>query len=491
MTLNGYDRPTPTVGYGFADQPPRSRREERRADRMADADRRREDRRTERDEDRKDRREDAEQRRRDAQAAAERRTAEREAREKAKTRRRKERRTARRERITTAKAAITAHMPLAGIPVVAVSLVMGWTGQAEAALALGMGIAAFGVPVLSEGMTLTLAGLTAAAIERQRPHRFLLTATWITGTAASLANAAGHLLAAQEKAARATSNPAAAIPAEGWYQAGAYAVASLAALVLWGLVMRSKKSAVAGKTAEELARWRRVRRRHPLIASRARQLADLTGQPFPEAFARAWERTHGAAPGEPTIGEIRTGRRAGYQRAVAQAWDGRKKGEQSAPTTPTAPAAQPDEPAAEAATVPDSAPQESAPRTVPGLWLAEGTSVNRASTRLPLTLPARAADAVPQALEMPFPQEKDAPRADGSGEPSGLSQRQLKKAAKAWHERYAKIGKDRRYKSPTGHLGVSPYAVASALEMRAEKGPQIVAELIDAQLIPAGEPVAS
>ena len=96
-------------------------------------------------------------------------------------------------------------------------------------------------------------------------------------------------------------------------------IASLAALVLWGLVMRSKKSAVAGKTAEELARWRRVRRRHPLIASRARQLADLTGLPFPEAFARAWERTHGAAPGEPTIGEIRTGRRAGSPRCTGRA----------------------------------------------------------------------------------------------------------------------------------------------------------------------------
>ncbi|MGR6997282.1 hypothetical protein ACU686_02870 [Yinghuangia aomiensis] len=54
-------------------------------------------------------------------------------------------------------------------------------------------------------------------------------------------------------------------------------------------------------------------------------------------------------------------------------------------------------------------------------------------------------------------------------------------------KRYRLIEQDRRFRSPTGHLGVSPYAVASALKLRKDSGPAIVATLLDRQMIPASD----
>lgn len=285
-----------------------SRREERRRDRAADAAQRREDLRAAREEERTDRREAArlrtEQQQADRQACAD----AREKARKARNKRRTERRKTRSRRLSTVRAAVAAHMPLTGVPVVAVSLVMGWSGQMDAAAAAGMGAAAAGVPVLTEGMTLTLAGLTAAAIGHKRPHRRLLAATWVSALVAAAVNAAGHLL--QDASAA------------GVYRAGAFAAASLAALILWGTVMRSRRAALSGKSAAQLARWRRIRRRHPWLSARARHHVDATGAEFAEAFATVWERRHGAPPGEPTVREIRAARRAERRRKEANAWDG-------------------------------------------------------------------------------------------------------------------------------------------------------------------------
>ncbi|MDJ1138540.1 hypothetical protein [Streptomyces iconiensis] len=288
-----------------------SRREERRQDRAAEAAQRREDLRAAREEERTDRREAArlhtEQHTADRQARLE----AREKARKARTKRRSERRKARTRRLTAARAAVSAHMPLPGIPVVVVSLVMGWTGQMDAAVAAGMEAASVGVPVLTEGMTLTLAGLTAAAISHKRPHRRLYAATWVSALVAAAVNAAGHLL--QDASAA------------GLYRAGAFAAASLAALILWGTVMRSRRAALSGKSAAQLARWRRIRRRHPWLSARARHHADATGAEFAEAFALVWERRHGAPPGQPTVREIRATRRAQHRRKQAADWDGTRR----------------------------------------------------------------------------------------------------------------------------------------------------------------------
>ncbi len=294
-----------------------SRRAERRADRAEDARQRRLDRREDAEERRLDRREDAEQRRRDrehkreqrALARAERNKARGE-KKKARAKARKEARAARQARLVAVHAVVTSHMPLWGLPVVAVSLIVGWTGQAQAAAYLGMGWASLGIPVLTEGMTLTFAGLTAQAIDQRRPYKGLLAATWMTAVVAAAANASGHLIE--------DSSPA------GMYRAGAYAAASLAALVLWAVVMRSRQARVSGKTAEETARWKRLRRRHPVLYRRARRAADMTGRPVAECWVAVVTRKQGAAPGEPSIREIRAQRRAAYRRRVAEAWDGRR-----------------------------------------------------------------------------------------------------------------------------------------------------------------------
>ncbi|MEU2086548.1 hypothetical protein ABZ569_32340 [Streptomyces albus] len=231
--------------------------------------------------------------------------------EKRVARRRKERRTTWRTRSGALQTRLAAHMPLWGLPVVAVSLIMGWSGQAQAAAHLGMGWAAVGVPVLTEGMTLTFAGLTGQAIDQRRPYRWLLRATWATAVVAAAVNASGHLVE--------DDTPA------GMYRAAAYAAASLAGVVLWAVVMRSRRSVVSGKTAEEIARWKRLRRRHPILVRRARHIADNTGISLSRAYEQAWSRASGgAAPGDPSIREIRAARRNRYRRMLAESWDGRR-----------------------------------------------------------------------------------------------------------------------------------------------------------------------
>lgn len=287
---------------------PPSRREERRRDRAAEAAQRREDLRTAREEERADRREAALLRVEQKTAARQARLEAQEKARKLRAKRRTERRKTRTRRWAALRAAVEAHMPLPGLPVVAVSMVMGWSGQTDAALAAGMGAAAVGVPVLTEGMTLTLAGLTAAAITHKRPYGRLYAATWASAMVAAGVNAAGHLL---EDAS-----------GFGIYRAVAFAAASLAALILWGTVMRSRRAALSGKTAAQLARQRRLRRRHPILSARARSHADATGADFETAFATVWERRFGAVPGEPTLREIRTHRRAQHRRRTAMEWDG-------------------------------------------------------------------------------------------------------------------------------------------------------------------------
>lgn len=283
-----------------------SRREEKREDRRAD-----------RAEARADRREDGEEKRRERehkqkikeqarQAKLERKQQKRADRDKARARRRKERRTA----WHNVQVKLAHHMPLWGLPVVAVSLVMGWSGQAQAAAHLGMGWAAPGVPVLTEGMTMTTAGLTGQAIEQGRPYKWLLRITWANAIVAAAVNALGHLIEDDSAA--------------GMYRAAAYAVASLAGLALFAVVLRSRRAAISGKTAEEIARWKRLRRRHPILVHRARRIADNTGASLAAAYATAWERANGAKPGEPSIREIRASRRAAYRRRVAESWSGRR-----------------------------------------------------------------------------------------------------------------------------------------------------------------------
>jgi hypothetical protein len=286
--------------------PTPSRREEKRQDRRADRVEAREDRAQEREEARRD----AEHRRKikeDARRAKlELKQQRRADKEKARTRRRKERRTA----WHNAQVKLAHHMPLWGLPVVAVSLIMGWSGQAQAASHLGMGWAASGVPVLTEGMTMTTAGLTGQAIENGRPYKWLLRITWANALVAAAVNALGHLIEDDSAA--------------GVYRASAYAVASLAGLALFAVALRSRRAAMSGKTADEIARWKRLSRRHPILVRRARRIADNTGLSLATAYATAWERANGAKPGEPSIREIRASQRAAFRRRRAQSWNGQR-----------------------------------------------------------------------------------------------------------------------------------------------------------------------
>jgi hypothetical protein len=371
-----------------------SRREEKRLDKSADRREAREDRAQEREEVRKDaehRRQLKEQAKR---AMRERRQQARADKEKARAKRRKERRGAWHNFQTR----LSHHMPLWGLPVVVVSLVMGWSGQAGAAAHLGMGLFAAGVPVLTEGMVLTFAGLTGQAIEQGRPYRGLMRITWITTLIAATINGAGHLIEDSSAA--------------GTYRAGAYALASLAAMILWWVVMRSKRAAISGKTAEEIARWKRIRRRHPILVRRARRVADNTGVSLANAFAKVWERANGAALGEPSIREIRASRRAAFRRHEAQSWNGERGwGKRSGGPAAVLPAVKPDTPEA----VEGAAPSD--PRTpvqapvlpvallVPG---GQGEWVSHPVPVLPMATSQRARKRGDGAATTRFPQGKDA-----------------------------------------------------------------------------------
>lgn len=312
--VNGTPHPAPELGEGRPNPNEEqstpaapSRREETRQDRRAD----REDARKDRAQEREEARRDAEHRRKvkeDARLAAlARKQQARVEKDKARVRRRKERRTA----WQNVQVKLAHHMPLWGLPVVAVSLIMGWSGQAQAASHLGMGWAAPGIPVLTEGMTMTTAGLTGQAIEQGRPYKWLLRITWFNALFAAGVNGFGHLIEDDSAA--------------GVYRASAYAVASLAGLALFAVVLRSRRAAISGKTADEIARWKRLARRHPVLIRRARRIADNTGVSLATAYAAAWERANGAAPGEPSIREIRASRRAAFRRRRAQSWNGQRR----------------------------------------------------------------------------------------------------------------------------------------------------------------------
>lgn len=303
----GEGRPKPDEEQRNTPQPATSsRREEKRRDRRADRADAREDRAQEREEARRDAAHRRELREKERQDRIARKQQARADKEKARAKRRKERRAA----WHNVQVKLAHHMPLWGLPVVAVSLIMGWSGQAQAASHLGMGWAAPGVPVLTEGMTMTTAGLTGQAIDQGRPHKWLLRITWFNALFAAGVNGFGHLI---------EDNSAA-----GMYRASAYAVASLAGFVLFVVVLRSRRAAISGKTADEIARWKRLARRHPILVRRARRIADNTNVSLAVAYAAAWERANGAKPGEPSIREIRASRRAAFRRRKAQSWNGQR-----------------------------------------------------------------------------------------------------------------------------------------------------------------------
>lgn len=373
---------------------PPSRREEKRLDQRAERVEAREDRAHEREQDRLDAEHRRQLKEQERLAKMERRQQQRADKEKARAKRRKERRAA----WTAFQVRLAHHMPMWGLPVVVVSLVMGWSGQAGAAAHLGMGVFAVGVPVLTEGMVLTFAGLTGQAIEQGRPYRGLMRITWITTLIAAAINGAGHLIEDD-------SGP-------GMYRAGAYALASLAAMILWWVVMRSKRAVLSGKTADEIARWKRLGRRHPILMRRARRVADNTGMKIDTAWVAVWERANGAKPGEPSIREIRASQRAAFRRRRAQAWNGRRGWRtQSDPPgglLPAASAATPEASAGAAsgeARTPVQPPFLPVDLLVPG---AQGEWVQHRVPVLPMQSPKRARTRGDGTATTRFPQGKGA-----------------------------------------------------------------------------------
>ncbi|MGW1226618.1 hypothetical protein [Streptomyces sp. NPDC002530] len=479
--MTTYSTESPTVVNGDPGKPPfgtvpTSRGEEKRANLQA--------RRTE---DRADRREQAEEKRLDREHKKRLQTEAKNAkvalalqkkseRQKLRARRRKDRKA----RMDSLVVSLSHHMPLWGLPVVAVSLVVGWTGQAGAAAHLGMGWAAAGVPVLTEGMTLTFAGLTGQAIEQKRPYRWLMRATWTMAVIAAAINGFGHLVEDDSAA--------------GIYRACAYAGASLAALILWWVVMRSKRAAVSGRTAEDIARWKRLSRRHPILVRRARRIADNTGMSLERAYAKAWERSNGAAPGEPSIREIRASRRAQFRRARAESWDGRTRFSRTAPApTAVVPVAVEPEPETVPKPVSEDAPEViPAPYlplalVVPGLdgqWIAHRVPVHPLDTWTPFSRTGsetatprfpQGQDPLPPSLP-DTPEEKDGKQADEAQDEvrEQVADDRLAKA-RALVDAAAEEGKDlRRHPSNrqmAKHLGCRPGTAKEYLaQVLAERG---------------------
>lgn len=391
----GEGRPKPDEEQHTPAPPaPPSRREEKRQDKSADRREAREDRAQERDEARKDAEHRRQLKEQAKQAKLERKQQQRADKEKTRAKRRKERRAA----WQTFQVRLAAHMPMWGLPVVAVSLVMGWSGQAGAAAHLGMGFAAVGVPVLTEGMVLTFAGLTGQAIEQGRPYKGLMRITWITTLIAAAINGAGHLIEDDSAA--------------GTYRAGAYALASMAAMILWWVVMRSKRAAISGRTAEEITRWKRLGRRHPFLMRRARRVADNTGVSLAAAWVKVWERANGAAPGEPSIREIRASQRAAFRRRRAQSWTGERGWRKHSAEVATArPVANPDTaetPTGDAPRIPRTPVQ---PPVLPVALLVPGGRgewVEHPVPVLPMAAPKRPRTRRDGMATTRFPQGKDA-----------------------------------------------------------------------------------
>jgi hypothetical protein len=396
--VNGTPHPAPELGERRPDPEPQpatsSRREEKRRDQRADRAEAREDKAHERAEARKDAEHERQLKKQERQAKLELRQQKRADKEKARAKRRKERRAA----WASARAKLAHHMPLWGLPVVVVSLIMGWSGQAGAAAHLGMGWAAPGVPVLTEGMTMTTAGLTGQAIDQGRPYKWLLRITWFNALFAAGVNGFGHLIEDSSAA--------------GMYRAAAYALASLAGFALFVVVLRSRRAAIAGRTASEIARWKRLSRRHPFLMRRARRVADNTGVSLASAWATVWERANGAKLGEPSIREIRDSQRATYRRRTAESWDGRLRlGRAPAAPTASVPAAKtesagrPQEGAPGDARTPVQPPVLPVALLVPG---AAGGWVQHPVPVLPMAAPKRVRTRGDGTATTRFPQGKDA-----------------------------------------------------------------------------------
>lgn len=378
-------------------QPAPSRREEKRLDKRTDRADARLDKAQEREEARRDADHKRETKEKERQAKVDRKAQRRADKDKARAKRRKERRAA----WQNLQARLTHHMPMWGLPVVLVSLAVGASGQAGAASAAGMGWASAGVPVLTEGMTLTLAGLTGQAIEQRRPYAWLMRATWITAAGAATINALGHYIEGKE-----------GDPQEALYRAALYGVASMLGLILWWIVMRSKRAAISGRTADEVARWKRLGRRHPLLMRRARRVADSTGKSMADAYATVWERANGARPGEPSIREIRASRRAAYRRRLAQSWDGRrgwrKESERAAAVLPVArpePSGSREQSASVEVRTPVQTPVLPVALLVPG---GRGGWVEHPVPVLPMSTPKAARTRGDGTATTRFPQGKDA-----------------------------------------------------------------------------------
>ncbi len=391
----GEGRPEPDQEQRTPEKPAvPSRREEKRLDKSADRAEAREDRTQEREQNRLDAAHRRHLKKQERQAKLELKQQKRADREKGRVKRRKERRAA----WQTLQVKLAHHMPLWGLPVVAVSLIMGWSGQAQAAAHLGMGWAAPGVPVLTEGMTMTTAGLTGQAIEQGRPYKWLLRITWFNALFAAGVNGFGHLIEDDSAA--------------GMYRASAYAVASLAGLALFAVVLRSRRAAISGKTAVEISRWKRLSHRHPFLMRRARRVADNTGVSLASAWATVWERANGAKLGEPSIREIRASQRAAYRRRNAESWDGRRR----LGRTPVAPAVvvpavtpdasdRPQETASDDARTPVQAPTLPVALLVPG---GAGGWVKHPVPVLPMAAPKRVRTRGDDTATTRFPQGKDA-----------------------------------------------------------------------------------
>jgi hypothetical protein len=276
-------------------------RDEMRKDRLADRDAKREDKKVEADNKLKLLEVQAEQRRRDEEARLKLQQ-KRQAEELKRKKETKERRARARKK---AVAAVTEHMPLPGIPVVAGSMVMAWGGQFDAAAAAGFGAYSVGVPVMLEGLTLTLAALTSAAMTAKKPYRSLMGWTWGSAFLAAGVNAYGHLL---EDGAGAG------------LKAVVFAIASLVGVFLWWRVAQSHTTT---RTREQRAEERR-RREHrekrrkqfPKVAKRADAI--LAAHPFGKldeeaAWEQAWTDVHAMSVSQ-TADVVR-----GYQKASAEA----------------------------------------------------------------------------------------------------------------------------------------------------------------------------
>lgn len=179
------------------------------------------------------------------------------------------------------------HMPVLGIPVVVVSAIMAWGGQFDAAVKLGFGGYAPGVPLMLEGLTLTLAAMTATAIMRRTPHRRLMSYTWASALGAAGLNAYGHSLTG------------------GLQMAIVFAIASLVGVFLWWLGVtagRAERTVAQIRDARARARHARARRRHfRTVHKRAKRLriaAPYGTVDTEDAWARAWTDIYGQPVGQ-------------------------------------------------------------------------------------------------------------------------------------------------------------------------------------------------